>query len=242
MSSIVSNSLPSNVTFAEKSYAQNTVTVNDKEWHRYSDKLNEVETGSVSMSNLLFLLAQIIESSQRLRAQMMQNRITEAVATSDLAVKISGDKCSDTRRKFGITLAASVATMAMSTAATVRMGQSKTLKDKHVTDLTKGKNTSVSSLDSSSVNKFTANLQEARTAKFRSVSQMSDMASGMVGNVNEMQHADQVRKQEETQASKELKEKFDAQLDLYIQDLTQEAMKLNEILDSVAKASLVNNR
>ncbi|EJL6463813.1 type III secretion system protein [Vibrio cholerae] len=242
MSSIVFNTQPSDITFAEKSHAQNTVAVNEKQWNSYSEKLDKVETGSVSMSDLLALLAQIIESSQRLRAQMMQNRITEAVATSDLAVKLSGDKCSDAQRKFGITLAASVATMAMSTAATVRMGQSKTLKDKHVTDLTKGKNTSVSSLDSRSVNKFTANLQEARTAKYRSVSQMSEMASSMVGNVNEMQHADQVRKQEETQASKELKEKFDAQLDQYIQDLTQEAVKLNEILDSVAKASLVHNR
>ncbi|MGT0150784.1 hypothetical protein ACT691_20675 [Vibrio metschnikovii] len=53
------------------------------------------------MSELLALLAQIIESSQRLRAQMMQNRITEAVATNDLAIKMrSGDKCSDAQRKF----------------------------------------------------------------------------------------------------------------------------------------------
>lgn len=242
MTSIVFNTQLSDITFSEKSQAQNSVTFNEKQWNNYGDTLDKVEKGSISMSELLALLAQIIESSQRLRAQMMQNRITEAVATNDLAIKMSGDKCSDAQRKFAITLAAGVATMAMSTAATVRMGQSKTLTDKHVTDLTKGKNTSVSSLDAKSINQFTASLQEARTAKYRSVAQMSEMGSNMTGNVNEIQHADQVRQQEESQASKDLKEKFDAQLDQYIQDLTQEAVKLNEILDAVAKASLATNR
>ncbi|MFA7521113.1 MAG: type III secretion system protein, partial [Shewanella sp.] len=78
--------------------------------------------------------------------------------------------------------------------------------------------------------------------KYNSVTQMGGMADGMVGNANEIQNAEQVKVQEETQASKDLKEKFDAQLDQYIQDLTAEAVKLNEILEAVAKASLVTNR
>lgn len=257
MNSIIFNTLLSDITFAEKSHAQNTVAVNVKQglsYHldtvavnveqclSYLEKLDKVETGSVSMSDLLALLAQIIESALRLRAQLMQNRITEAEMMCVLANDLSHDICRDAQQKFGITLATGAAMMVMSTGIGVRTAQSKTLKDKHVTDLAKGKNTSVSSLDSHSVNNFTASLQEARTAKYRSVLQMSELASSMVGNVNEMQHADQVRKQEETRASKELKEKFDAQLDQYIQDLTQDAVNLNLILESVAKTMLVHNR
>ncbi|MGT0150785.1 hypothetical protein ACT691_20680 [Vibrio metschnikovii] len=85
-------------------------------------------------------------------------------------------------------------------------------------------------------------LQEARTAKYRSVAQMSEMGSNMTGNVNEIQHADQVRQQEESQAVKILKKNLMLSFDQYIQDLTQEAVKLNEILDAVAKASLATNR
>ncbi|MDN3612035.1 type III secretion system protein [Vibrio ostreicida] len=242
MTTVTMNTQPSDLTTVEGKNTSSPVVVNDKEWNSYSSSLDKADSGTVSMSDLLALLAEIIESSQRLRAQVMQNRIGEAVATSDLAVKIAGDKCGDAQRKFGITLAASVATMALSTAATVRMGQTKTLQDKHVTDMTGGKSTSVKSLDSKSVNDFSARLQEGRTGKYRAVSQMGEMGNSMVGNVNEMQHAAEVRTQEETQATKELKEKFDAQLDQYIQDLTQEAVKLNEILDAVAKASLVTNR
>lgn len=247
-------SQPSDITFAEKSHAQNTVMVNEKELHSYKDevynfvtynqRLEEVQKGSVSisMSDLLSLLSQIIESSKRLYEQMLANRNTEALATCHLAIKIAGDKSSDAQRKFGITLAASTMTMAITTATAVKNGQCKTLKDKHVTDLTNGKNTSVKSLDSHSVNKFTSDLNEARLAKYRSVSQMSEMAGHMVGNVNEIQHADEVRKQEETQAIKELKEKFDGQLDQFIQSLQDQETQLNNLLDSVNKASLPNNR
>ncbi|MCF7505325.1 type III secretion system protein [Vibrio sp. L3-7] len=242
MTTVMMNTMPSDFTLKEGKNTTYSPEINEKEWNSFSSSLDKANSGTVSMSDLLALLAEIIESSQRLRAQVMQNRITEAVATSDLAVKIAGDKCGDAQRKFGITLVASVATMALSTAATVRMGQTKTLQDKHVVDMTNGKSTSVKSLDSNTVNDFSARLQEGRTGKYRAVSQMSEMGGSMVGNVNEMQNAAQVRTQEESQATKDLKEKFDGQLDQYIQDLTQEAVKLNEILDSVARASLVTNR
>ena len=58
----------------------------------------------------------------------------------------------------------------------------------------------------------------------------------------EIQHANEVKGQEQAQAAKDLKEKFDAQLDQFIQNLTQEAVKLNDILAAMARASLPTNR
>ncbi|AYV25045.1 type III secretion system protein [Vibrio mediterranei] len=242
MSTVVMDRMTSEFRPKEEKNTVKNMMINEKEWNSYSNSLDKVNSSKVSMNDLLALLAEIIQSSKKLRAQVMKNRITEAVATSDLAVKIAGSKCAGAQRKFGITLAASVATMALTTAATVRMGQTKTLQDKHVVDMTNGKSTSVKSLDAKTVNEFTARLQEGRTSKYRAVSQMSEMGGSMVGNVNEIQYAAQVRAQEESQATKDLKEKFDGQLDQYIQDLTRESLKLNEILDAVAKASLVTNR
>ncbi|WP_318452411.1 methionine aminopeptidase family protein [Photobacterium leiognathi] len=242
MATLAVNTMYSGFVLDEDKKSTNNIVVNNKEWSSHSNSLEKANLGKISMNDLLSLLAEIIESSQRLRAQQMQNRITEAVATSDLAVKIAGKKCADTQRKFGISLAASVATMALSTAATIRMGQTKTLKDKHVVDITNGKSTSVESLSPSSINDFSARLQEGRTGKYRAISQMSEMSKSMVDNVNDIQHAAQVRVQEENQATKDLKEKFDRQLDQYIQDLTQEAVKLNEILESIENASRATNR
>lgn len=255
-------------TMAEETSSTNHFKpIDQKVWGNYENSLKEANKGSVSMADLLALLSQIIESSQQVRAQVMKNRIGEAVATSALATMLAQDKCGDAKLRFGITLASSVVNMGLTTAATVRIGQTKTLKDKHLskmadaggadaggvkllktTDLESGKVTNVdkspkvSDLTPKELNKYTASLQQQRTAKYNSVTQMGGMADGMVGNANEIQNAEQVKGQEETQASKDLKEKFDAQLDQYIQDLTAEAVKLNEILEAVAKASLVTNR
>ena len=196
----------------------------------------------VSIGDLLALMAEIIESSHELRSQVMENRIHEASSTCDLAVSLAADKCSDAQTKFGITLAASLVTMGVSTFATIRMAKPKTLQDKHVQSMSGDKTVTVKSLDAKSRNDYAARLQDASTGKYRGVSQGAEMSQGVVGNVNEMQNAAQIRNQEETQATKDMKEKFDGQLDQYIQNLTQETTKLNEILDSVAKASLVTNR
>ncbi|PMF25616.1 type III secretion system protein [Vibrio splendidus] len=211
--------------------------------HETSISAESVDThSSVTMADLLALMTQIIESSHELRSQVMQNRINEASATCDLAVSLAADKCRDAQTKFGITLAASIVTMGVSTFATVRMAQPKTLQDKHVQSMSGDKTTTVKSLDAKSRNDYAARLQDARTGKYRGVSQGAEMAQGVVGNVNEIQNSAQIRNQEETQATKDMKEKFDSQLDQYIQNLTQETAKLNEILDSIAKASLVTNR
>ncbi len=197
---------------------------------------------SVTMAELLALMTEIIESSHELRSQVMQNRIYEASATCDLAVALAADKCHDAQTKFGITLAASLITMGVSTFATVRMAQPKTLQDKHIRSMSGDESVTVKSLDAKTRNDYAARLQDARTGKYRGVSQGAEMAQGVVGNVNEMQNAAQIRNQEETQATKEMKAKFDDQLTEYIQNLTQETAKLNEILDSIAKASLATNR
>ncbi|WP_208990572.1 type III secretion system protein [Vibrio sp. CUB2] len=197
---------------------------------------------SVTMAELLALMTEIIESSHELRSQVMQNRISEASATYDLAVALAADKCHDAQTKFGITLAASLITMGVSTFATMRMAQPKTLQDKHIRSMSGDETVTVKSLDAKTRNDYAARLQDARTGKYRGVSQGTELAQGVVGNVNEMQNAAQIRNQEETQATKEMKAKFDDQLTEYIQNLTQETAKLNEILDSIAKASLATNR
>lgn len=202
----------------------------------------EYPHANVSMSDLLAMMLEIIESSHKLRSEVMQNRINEASTTRKLAISLAADKCHDARVKFGITLAASVVTMGVSTFATIRMSRPKTLQDRHVRNMSGDENVSVKSLDAKTRNDFSARLQEARTGKYRGVSQGAEVAQGVVGNVNEMQNAAQIRNQEETQATKDMKEKFDASLDQYIQNLTQDTAKLNDILDSMTKANLVTNR
>ena len=249
----VTNSQMNDLVQLSMAFARGKFAVADKNLNRLSDSSStahetsisaeSVDThSSVTMADLLALMTQIIESSHELRSQVMQNRINEASATCDLAVSLAADKCRDAQTKFGITLAASIVTMGVSTFATVRMAQPKTLQDKHVQSMSGDKTTTVKSLDAKSRNDYAARLQDARTGKYRGVSQGAEMAQGVVGNVNEIQNSAQIRNQEETQATKDMKEKFDSQLDQYIQNLTQETAKLNEILDSIAKASLVTNR
>lgn len=249
----VTNSQMNDLVQLSMAFARGDFLVADENLNRLSDSSStahetsisaeSVDThSSVTMADLLALMTQIIESSHELRSQVMQNRINEASATCDLAVSLAADKCRDAQTKFGITLAASIVTMGVSTFATVRMAQPKTLQDKHVQSMSGDKTTTVKSLDAKSRNDYAARLQDARTGKYRGVSQGAEMAQGVVGNVNEIQNSAQIRNQEETQATKDMKEKFDSQLDQYIQNLTQETAKLNEILDSIAKASLVTNR
>jgi hypothetical protein len=64
----------------------------------------------------------------------------------------------------------------------------------------------------------------------------------MVGNVNDIQHAEQVKTQEEAQATKSNKEKLDTMLDQYLQDLVKEAVKLNELSGAITQAALAVNR
>lgn len=194
------------------------------------------------MSELLALLAEIIKASKELRSQVMSNKITEAKATTELAVSLADDRKHDAIVKFGITLASCVVSMAITSASSVRMGQTKILKDKHLASMSGDSNMRVADLSAKDINKFSAQLQQGRTAKYNTVAQTGNMANSMVGNINDMRHAEEVKHQEEGTASKQLKEKVDAMLDGYLQDLTQAAVKLNEILDTMQRASLVTNR
>ena len=242
ISTLAMSSMPSDFTLKDGINGASTFSVDEKEWKGFEKEINKAESGHISMEDLLALMAQIIAASQRMRAEAAQNRINEAVATNNMAMKMADNKCADAQKKFAITLAASVATMALTTAATVKMGKTKTLRDDHVTSMTSGNKTSVKSLSSKEVNDFSSRLQEARIGKYKSVTQMSDMSGNMAGHANEIQHANEVKGQEQAQATKDLKEKFDAQLDQFIQNLTQEAVKLNDILAAMARASLPTNR
>ncbi|PNQ54248.1 type III secretion system protein [Vibrio agarivorans] len=237
MAALAMNSIPSDLTLKDGLKGTDTFSAMKQEWEGYEKAVMKADSAPISMNDLLALMAQIIAASQRMRAEAAQNRITEAVATSNMAMNIADNKCADAQKKFAITLAASVATMALTTAATVKMGKNKTLRTDHVKSMNGG-----NKLDSKDINDFSSRLQEARIAKYKSIIQMGEQSSGMIGHANEIQHADEVKGQEQAQALKDLKEKFDAQLDQFIQNLTQEAVKLNDILAAMTRASLATNR
>ncbi|HCE1746812.1 TPA: type III secretion system translocator protein VopD2 [Vibrio parahaemolyticus] len=216
--------------------------IDTNQWKDFEKSVAKISEGGVSMSELLALLAEIIKASKELRSQVMSNKITEAKATTELAVSLADDRKHDAIVKFGITLASSVVSMAITSASSVRMGQTKILKDKHLASMSGDSNMRVADLSAKDINKFSAQLQQGRTAKYNTVAQTGNMANSMVGNINDMRHAEEVKHQEEGTASKQLKEKVDAMLDGYLQDLTQAAVKLNEILDTMQRASLVTNR
>ncbi|HCH6235302.1 TPA: type III secretion system translocator protein VopD2 [Vibrio parahaemolyticus] len=216
--------------------------IDTNQWKDFERSVAKISEGGVSMSELLALLAEIIKASKELRSQVMSNKITEAKATTELAVSLADDRKHDAIVKFGIMLASSVVSMAITSASSVRMGQTKILKDKHLASMSGDSNMRVADLSAKDINKFSAQLQQGRTAKYNTVAQTGNMANSMVGNINDMRHAEEVKHQEEGTASKQLKEKVDAMLDGYLQDLTQAAVKLNEILDTMQRASLVTNR
>ncbi|MCX9560022.1 type III secretion system protein [Vibrio cholerae] len=239
-------SQPSAITFAEESHAQQTVMVDVNELNHKlitcAKQLNEIKDGPVLMSELLALLAEIIKSNRSLYEQLTTNRTSEALATCKLAMKIANDKESAEVKKFAIGLATSVATMAITTCSAVKSGQCKTLKDKHLTDLTTGQQGSVRSLDARTLNKKTSDLNESRLAKYRATAQAAEMGGNMVGNVKDMEHANDVCEQEKTQANKELKVKLDQQIDQFIANLEEGHSKLTELLNSANQASSPNNR
>ncbi|WP_394201539.1 type III secretion system protein [Shewanella waksmanii] len=240
------------------------VSLDTKTWQNYDKSLKATDSGSVSMSDLLALIAKIIQSSQELRTQLMKSRIDRAMATMEVASLLATEKKNDATLRFGITLASSVVNMGLTTLATVRVGQTATLKDKHLArqadidagdvkllrtknletgEVTEAKGPpKVSDLSQEQIDSYSHDLQQKRTAKYNSVSQMATMADGMVGNTNEMQHAVNVSEQEQMQADKDLKTKLDAEVDQYIATLTNEALKLNEILGGIAGASLATYR
>lgn len=200
------------------------------------------DNGSVSLSHLLALLAMIIESSKLLRTEVLMNRISEAEATVGLAHLLAADKKSSANTKFGINLAAGVVSMGITSAAAVKTGQFKKVEDKHLTKLGYGENAKVSNLSTDRLNEITASLQQQRTAKYNTVSQLSGVSKELIGNVNEIQNAGQVKRQDDTQATKDLKKTYDDQLNSFIDSLGNELNQLHKTMELVQGAMLVNNR
>lgn len=205
--------------------------------------LNKIQNdGVVSMSQLLALLAMIIESSQLLRTQVLTNRINEAMATAEVAKVLAADKKDSAHTKFGINLAAGVVSMGLTTASAFKAGQFKKVEDKHLTKLGHGENAKVSDLSVDRLNEITASLQQQRTAKYNTVSQLSGASKEMIGNVNEIQNSDQVKRQDETQATKDLKQRYDEQLTTFIDSLSNELTQLLKAMEAVQAAAQVTNR
>ncbi|EKT60076.1 hypothetical protein [Providencia sneebia] len=215
-----------------------------------NDSLKSAESGfktinsekTVSMSQLLALLSEIIDASASLRNVMMINRITEAGATAEMAKVAAGVKKDDAHLKFGIKLASGVFSMGMSTVAAVRTGQVKMVQDKHLSKAGLGENARVSDLSADKINEISASLQQQRTAKYNMVNQTSGAADNMMGNVSEMISASAIQQQEETKSSIDLKEKYDAQLTSFIDTLGNTIAQILKSLEAIQAASLVTNR
>ncbi len=197
---------------------------------------------TVSMSQLLALLSEIIESSASLRSVMMANRISEAEATAEMAKVAAAVKKDDAHLKFGIKLASGVFSMGMSTVAAVRTGQIKMVQDKHLSKVGMNENTRVSDLSADKINEISASLQQQRTGKYNMLNQTSGAADNLMGNVSEMISASAIQKQEETKSSIDLKEKLDAQLSSFIDTLGNTIAQILKSLEAIQSASLVTNR
>ncbi|EKT64608.1 hypothetical protein [Providencia burhodogranariea] len=206
-------------------------------------ELNTInDTGSVSMSHLLALLAMIIESSKLLRSEVLMNRINEAGATVELAHVLAADKKSSATTKFSINLAAGVVSMGITSAAAFKTGQFKKVDDKHLVNLGYGENAKVSNLSVDRLNEITASLQQQRTAKYNTITQLSGVSKELIGNVNEIHNAGEVKRHDDTQATKDLKKTYDDQLSSFIDSLGNELNQLHKAMESVQGAMLVNNR
>jgi hypothetical protein len=197
---------------------------------------------TVSLAHLLALFSEIIESEQELQSETMMNRINDAVTTCKLAMSLAAEKCKDAQTKFAITLTASIICIGVVSFSTVRMAQPKGLKDKHVQSMSGDKTDTLKSMDAKTRNDYAARMQDARTGKWRGVSQGAEMAQGVVGNVNEMQNAARIKEQEETQATKDMKEKLDAMDTEFTQKLTQSISAILETMGKIAQAKLPTNR
>lgn len=203
---------------------------------------NFQDNDPVSMAHLLALLAMIIESSKLLRTEVLINRINEAEATVGLAHTLAADKKSSATTKFSISLGAGVLSMGITSAAAIKTSQFKKVDDKHLTKLGYGENAKVSNLSTDRLNEITASLQQQRTAKYNTVSQLGNVSKELIGNLNEIQNAGQVKRQDDMQATQDLKKTYDGQLTAFIDTLNNEFNQLLKSMDAVQGAMLVNNR
>ncbi|WP_051691017.1 hypothetical protein [Photorhabdus australis] len=196
----------------------------------------QVESGTVSMGQLMKLIGMIIDSSKELRSQLLFNRIDEAVSTLELGIALAQNKKETAQVKFGINMAISLVSMTIQTASAYQTSKFKTVKDKH---LPEGK---VSDLSPQQRNDISATLQQARTAKYNNVTNLAQMSNKIGSDGVEFLHADNVRHDEENQASKETKQKFDEQLTQFIESLGNELVQLLKMMEAIQGAALVTNR
>lgn len=206
------------------------------------NRFNQTNGSSLSLSELMGLLDKIIKASQELYSQLLNNRVSEASSTINVAKALASIKKDDAQRKFSISLGAGVVSMGLTTVATMKGAKFKTVQDKHLVQLNMGKNAKVSNLSSDKFNELSANLQQKRTAKYNMVSQLSNSSKETLGDVNEVQNADAVKQQEEIQAVKEMKKTFDNTLSSYIDSLTSELERLIKLKDSAQSTAAVTNR
>ncbi|HHL2502289.1 TPA: type III secretion system protein [Yersinia enterocolitica] len=210
--------------------------------HQIAILNTQADAGTVSMSQLINLINMIIESSQKLRSQLLSSRIDEAMATAEVAKILAVDKRDSAQVKYGINLASSVVSMGIQSVSGFRTSQGKTLKDKHLSKFGCESGAKVANISSQERNNFTGTLLQQRTAKYHTVSQMADMSGKVIGDANEIQNADKIRRQDETQSTKDLKEKYDEHITQFVDSMGNELLQLLKMKEAIQGSSLVTNR
>ncbi|CAH8242597.1 conserved hypothetical protein [Vibrio aestuarianus] len=188
------------------------------------------------MNDLLKLIAEIFQASYALHTELAQARIEAAKETTDIARIIAADKCHDSQVKFAIQGLSGAFTMFISSVSAAKTASGKSLEDRHVAG---GR---VSDLTQREINQHTATLQNLRIGKYAAVAQTAKMAEGVSRDWMEVHHANEVKIQEEAQATLTLKKELDALIDLVYQHFVRLFTKLNELLDVIEKSHLATNR
>lgn len=238
-SAINSNQQTENKDAELKAILENT----DKEVQIYNKDLALINKGNTaSFSDLLALLAAIIATSEKLRSSVAQSKIDNAVTTQTLAVNLAATKEVNAKEKFVISAVTGTLNMALSTVSAVRIGQTKLVQDKHIAPAADGSSRGVKDLSTSELRDFSNNLQQARTSKYTSLSRLGDMSSKVADSANEAGYASKVRQEDELASTKELVGQFQSVLDQALNTLTQELVKLNDLLAAFVRATAATNR
>lgn len=203
-------------------------------------------SSTVSISDLLAMLLAIIEQEGRTRNSVMASNIDVGVANMDNAKALAEKICGDAMLKLGIAIGIAVTTMVFSTAIMVSSVKPKVLKDKHL-EGGSGQYKTVEDMKATEagrelLDKKTAILQDAKTAKNRFLEQ-GVQATGQASNQGtEMMAAQDKQQQDEIKAGNDLQMKLAEALPEFIKSLGDSLRKLLEVLEAAAKASLATNR
>lgn len=240
---VITNSLSqTSASIAIESEQSAQDNINLKSLEKIEKQYNKAQKDGISMNDLLKLITEILQTSYAIHAEVSQSRIQAARITTEISNILAADKCHASTVKFSVQLAAGVFAMGVNAFSACYTASGTTVKDKHLQDLANSKGGKVSDLTAKEINQHTANLQQVKNAKFAGFAQFGNAVNGSTRDGTEIYQANEVKIQEEGQATLKHKEKLDALKDLFFQHFATVLAKLQELLNDLEKASLATNR